>query len=171
MRNQVFVINGQAGVGKNTFVDFCAEILKLRDIHTNDISSVDKVKEAGSILGWNGEKDELGRQFLSNLKDMSTEFCDGPFKYMEEYIVEVDDDEVTFLHIREPEEIKKVVDKYPHVVTVVIKSTRMLDTFDNHADSNVSNYEYDYTVNNDVGLKEFNKSAEFFVKHIIMGDE
>ena len=35
-----------------------------------NISSVDKVKEAAKVLaGWNGEKDEKSRKFLSDLKD------------------------------------------------------------------------------------------------------
>lgn len=171
MKNQVFIINGRAGIGKNTFVDFCGDFLDKRSIWTYDISSVDKVKEAGILLGWDGEKNEVGRQFLSDLKDVSTKLYDGPFKYMETFINNLEDEEVIFLHIREPKEISKVVEKYPHVKTIIIKSDRELETFKNHADNNVDNYPYDFTVYNHSDLDNFKNNAENFVRHIIMGEE
>ena len=61
---EIVVINGSVGVGKDTFVQFCAEYAPIMNI-----SSVDKVKEAAKVLaGWNGEKDEKSRKFLSDLK-------------------------------------------------------------------------------------------------------
>ena len=65
---EIVVINGSGGVGKDTFVQFCNEYTPIMNI-----SSVDKVKEAAKVLaGWNGEKDEKSRKFLSDLKELNT---------------------------------------------------------------------------------------------------
>ena len=54
MDKKIVVINGSGGVGKDTFVEFCSEFAKVKNI-----SSVDKVKEAAKVLvNWNGEADE-----------------------------------------------------------------------------------------------------------------
>ena len=60
MDKKVIIINGTGGSGKDTFVEFCSEFKNVMNI-----SSVDKVKEAASILvGWNGEKDEKSMKLL-----------------------------------------------------------------------------------------------------------
>lgn len=75
---EIVVINGSGGVGKDTFVQFCGEYAPIMNI-----SSVDKVKEAAKVLaGWNGEKDEKSRKFLSDLKELGIEYNDAPFKYI-----------------------------------------------------------------------------------------
>ena len=61
------IINGCGGVGKDTFVDYCRIFANI-----TNISSVDKIKEAAKILGWNGGKAEEDRKFLSDLKLLST---------------------------------------------------------------------------------------------------
>ena len=58
MDKNIVIINGTGGAGKDTFVSFCSEFVKVLNV-----SSVDKVKEAAKILvGWNGEKDEVSRK-------------------------------------------------------------------------------------------------------------
>lgn len=47
-----------------------------------NISSVDKIKEAAKVLGWDGGKTEEDRKFLSDLKLLST----GYNNYLYEYI-------------------------------------------------------------------------------------
>ena len=75
---EIVVINGSGGAGKDTFVQFCGEYTSIMNI-----SSVDKVKEAAKVLaGWNGEKDEKSRKFLSDLKELGIEYNDAPFKYI-----------------------------------------------------------------------------------------
>ena len=66
---KVFIINGAAGVGKDTFVEIAKyKIFIKTGLPTYNISSVDNVKTAAKILGWDGEKDARGRKFLSDLK-------------------------------------------------------------------------------------------------------
>ena len=79
MKKNVVIINGTGGVGKDTFIDFCGEIVKIMNV-----SAVDKVKEAAKILvGWNGEKDEISRKLLSELKRLSIDYNDAPTKYIQ----------------------------------------------------------------------------------------
>ena len=69
----VVIINGAGESGKGTFVKFCRDILLPYRIFVNNISSIDQVKEVAAGLGWDGKKDDEGRKFLSDLKDLSTE--------------------------------------------------------------------------------------------------
>ena len=115
------IVNGFPLSGKDTFVDFCVWKLASIGIDGFSVSSVGAVKDAALLLGWDGEKDERGRQFLSDLKDMSTTDYDGPMRYMERMIEQECISfrkKVVFLHIREPEEITKFVTKYPETETV-----------------------------------------------------
>ena len=78
MDKNIIIINGTGGAGKDTFVSFCSEVEKVLNV-----STVDKVKEAAKILvGWNGEKDEVSRKLLVDLKRLSIEYNDAPTKYI-----------------------------------------------------------------------------------------
>ena len=103
-KKQVYIINGAAGVGKDTFVEIAKHHFFIKTgLPTYNISSVDNVKAAAKILGWDGQKDEKGRKFLSDLKDLSSWNYEGPYKYMSDE-VESKDKGFFFLHIREPME-------------------------------------------------------------------
>lgn len=105
MQKQVIIINGTGGSGKDTFVQYCSEYAKVINI-----SSVDKVKEAATILvGWKGEKDEKSRKLLVDLKKLSIDYNDAPLKYIEkQYNAFLNSQaEYLFIHIREIDEIKK----------------------------------------------------------------
>lgn len=114
MNKKIYIINGNAGVGKDTFVEYVS-------IHLNDIykrfntvinfSSVDKVKEIAKKIGWDGKKTEKDRKLLSDLKVLTSDYCDMPFKSMVEKVNYFLSNEcnaiVLFLHIREPVEIDR----------------------------------------------------------------
>lgn len=159
-----YIINGYPRSGKDAFVDFVRQELKQYNINCHCISSVDKVKEAAYTLGWDGIKDKKGRTFLSTLKDISTDYYDGPMKYMGACISEGD---VHFFMIREPKEIKKFVDEYPNTRTLfVVRDVEK--NFDNHADCNVERYVYDHIIENNGSLDDFRNLAKEFVKNFIL---
>lgn len=118
MNKQIFIINGSGGVGKDTFVDLVS--IELNDImkrfHTViNFSSVDKLKQIAKEIGWNGEKTEKDRKFLSDLKELTSQYCDMSFQSMTEKVNEFMSDENSiflFLHIREPEEIARAVKEF-----------------------------------------------------------
>ena len=49
---KIIIINGGAGVGKDTFVRLCQNI----DPTIQNLSSVDYIREVAHELGWSGEK-------------------------------------------------------------------------------------------------------------------
>ena len=149
---EIVVINGSGGVGKDTFVQFCGEYVPIMNI-----SSVDKVKEAAKVLaGWNGEKDEKSRKFLSDLKELGIEYNDAPFKYISNMAEEFkkSDRQIMFVHVRESEEIEKCK-KCLNAKTLLIT---------NISDRDVDKYEYDYHISNDGTLEELKQKAKEFLE-------
>jgi len=161
VNKQIVIINGIGGSGKDSFCNFCSEY-----ISTMNISSVDKIKEAAKILGWNGEKDEKSRKFLSDLKLLSTQYNNYPYQYIENNIEYFKRDDtpynLLFIHVREPEEIDKIKYKY-NCKTLLIKNKNILPIKSNMADANVENYTYDYVIDNSGTLKELEQKAYEFV--------
>lgn len=163
MNKKIIVINGTGGVGKDTFVSFCAEDLKVLNV-----SAVDKVKEAAQILvGWNGEKDEKTRKFLADLKKLSIDYNDAPTKYIvskaEEF--QSSDYDIMFVHIREIDEIEKLR-KLLELKTLLITSNRIQLITSNSSDKNVYEYDYDYYVSNDGTLDDLKIKVKQFIKEL-----
>lgn len=158
------VVNGAAGVGKDTFVEFAIdELAHCYGLKGKCISSVGAVKAAAKMLGWDGKKDITGRQFLSDLKDMSTLFYDGPMNYMKH---EMEDCDVAFLMIREPIEIDRFVFHYPGTMTILI-SRSGIERFDNHADAEVDEYGYTLRIDNDGSLDDLARKAKAFTHYVL----
>jgi len=156
---KIFLINGSGGKGKDSFVEFCSE-------YTNvfNISSVDKIKEAATILGWNGGKTEKDRLFLSNMKLLSTRYNNNPYNYILDMVAKFQNSEasIMFIHIREIKEIDKVKSTIP-CQTILVKNNNVEDIKSNMADSNVNNYDYDYVIDNNGTLEDLDNIAKEFV--------
>lgn len=161
MKKKIVIINGCGGVGKDTFVEFCRDFTDVRNI-----SSVDKVKEAAKILvGWNGEKDDKSRKFLSDLKQMSVDYNDYPAIYIKEQAEDFEKNEeenIMFIHIREISEIEKVKNMVG-AKTLLITNNRVEKINTNKSDANVENFKYDYYIENNGTLEELKEKAEKFV--------
>lgn len=161
MKKRIVIINGSGGVGKDTFVEFCAEFVKVKNI-----SSVDKVKEAAQILvGWNGEKDEKSRKFLADLKQLSIEYNNYPEKYIQlqaEKFRNSEDEKIMFIHIREASEIQKIKELLG-AQTLLLTSNRVNAIKTNAADAHVAEYKYDFYLSNDGTLEELREKARQFV--------
>ena len=161
MEKKIIIINGTGGAGKDTFVSFCSEIEKVLNI-----STVDKVKEAAAILvGWNGEKDEVSRKLLVDLKQLSIAYNDAPTKYicsMSEKF-KGSDDNIMFIHIREAEEIEKAK-KLLNAKTLLITNPRVQLITSNDSDGKVNEYKYDYYIENDGTLEDLKEKAKNFVE-------
>lgn len=172
MDKHIFIINGNGGVGKDTFVEFVSTELNdvLKKFHTViNFSSVDKVKEIARKIGWDGKKSEKDRKFLSDLKILTSEYCDMPFKSMKNKVDEFMIDEeskLLFLHIREPEEITRAVEEFGVNTILVIRNTVKHIT-SNMADENVFNYNYDFVIENNGTKEELNNKAKEFVQEVI----
>lgn len=151
---QVWVLNGSARSGKDTFADIVEKWCKTQMITTevHNISSIDLVRRAAVLLGWDTKKDEKGRKFLSDLKLISSKHYNGPFKYVTEYIN--NHDGIIFVHIREPKEIEKLIKAIPETQTILLTRPSN-DTPNNMADKNVDKFNYDVYIQNDSTMEDY----------------
>lgn len=167
---KIYILNGKAGSGKTTFFELIEE--KCHNYVFN-YSTVDLVKKVAYGCGWNGEKTPENRKFLSDLKDLLTEWNDVPYKdclkeikritsLADIYDVEHDDWAI-FIDCREPKEIQKFVDRLG-AKTIFID--RKIEDYNasNHADANVENFEYDIVINNNGTLEDLAAVAMNFIK-------
>lgn len=163
MEKKIIIINGTGGSGKDTFVSFCSEFVKVLNV-----STVDKVKEAAKILvGWNGEKDDVSRKMLSDLKKISVEYNEAPTKYIKSMAdkFQLSDEQLMFVHIREVEEIEKAK-KLLNAKTLLITNPRIKIITSNDSDGKINEYNYDYYVLNDGTLEDLKLKAEQFIKRL-----
>ena len=161
---RVIIINGSAESGKDTFVEI---FTKLSNNKVRNLSTIDKVKEFMTELGWDGSKDEKSRQAMSDLKRIITDFNDGIFNdmiYRIKTLSKWHGYDTIFVHCREPEEIQKFVDHYgSDICKILLVTGRKSKKYNNDADKNVDNYNYDYIIKNDGSLDELNNKVKFFI--------
>lgn len=158
--SKIIVINGMGEVGKSTFISLCHEI----DTRVIETSTVDFVKEIALQAGWDGVKDEIGRRFLSELKDAMEHYHDIPNQKIEEFI-QSHPDNIIFVNVREPHNIQYYKDVYNAITAIVINpNTKQIQG--NHADENVYDYEYDVYIENSGDLNLLKETANFFLDNL-----
>jgi hypothetical protein len=161
---KVVIVNGRPESGKTTFEWKCRELLgasstfwfnenkrTLIDVY----STIDFVKEIAKQCGWDGIKSPENRKFLSDLKDLLTQWNDIPYKKVIETAKHLREDRfccpndwILFVDCREPEEIQKLKERLNATTVLVRRLDDEVNETSNHADANVFNYEYDYTIKN-----------------------
>lgn len=167
---EIIVVNGYPESGKDTFVNFCRDIVG--EVYCKNISTVDFVKYIAAKCGWDGTKTVKNRKFLSDIKDLLTEWNDVPFQrvkkeidffreYLESYGAE--DRGIVFIHCREPREIERF-EKELGAKSVFIDRKKSKKKQSNHADSEVENHSYTYIIDNNKDLKYLKEGAETFIK-------
>ena len=163
---QIYIVNGSGGVGKDTFIDYIARFLV-----TRKISSVEIIKKFlfdHYKLSSNNKTEEY-RKIVSDIKDVLTKY-DLSFKWLCRMIDEVLDSYVDFdaifVIIREPSEIRKVVERYD-AKTILIINDRIDEIHSNHADANVSKYSYDYIIDNSYSMDLLEKQCHEFMRLIL----
>jgi dephospho-CoA kinase len=168
----VIVVNGYPRSGKDTFVNFCKEKLGAFGV---SVSTVDFVKYLAAQSGWDGTKTPKNRKFLSDLKDLLTEWNDVPWKKVEEVFESIkvecfqyglrDSDFFLFVHSREPKEIERFQKEYG-ALTILIDREEVEGKQSNHSDAEVMNFNYDYIINNDGTLEELKMKAMTFIESV-----
>lgn len=166
---QIIVVNGFPGCGKTSFENFCIKKLApYGDIY----STVDFVKQIAEKCGWKGEKDLKARKFLSDLKDLLTEWNDIPFKKTESRAVKFSNelaayglynDAYLFVDCREPKEIQRFCDELGAVSLLIRRPGNEPLKASNHADANVLDYHYDFVIENDGDLDDLEVKADEFL--------
>lgn len=198
---KIIIINGSGGVGKDAFAkrvieetlklskriipveneDYCVNpeiFYRIDNITTNNISTIDYVKNIARMFGWNGEKSEKDRKMLSDLKDLMTVYNDYPFKRITAQITDwlrydktrpndMYDHSFLFVHCREPKEIDRIKNQFPNdTFTLLVQNPKVAKITGNHADKEVENYNYDFIVVNDSDLRALRKVVIDFYKKI-----
>ena len=170
---KVIIVNGRGGVGKDSFVNFFTETAGKQ--YVLNISTVDYIKDVARELGWRGDKDNLSRKFLSDLKDMATYWADKPFQdvlkrteifYNELQAYGVEDNGFVFIHCREPKEIQRIKESFPYLVFTLLIRRAGDKNYGNHADDEVENYNYDFYIDNNSSLTDLSAAAQKFYNHI-----
>lgn len=167
-----FIINGRPRSGKDTFVNFCLEEL---GAFGKLISTVDFVKKIATECGWDGTKDLKNRKFLSDLKDLLTNWGDVPYKKTLQEIDmfkfdldywDVSDKGVVFIMCREPKEIERFERELNAKSVLILRASVEFEQQSNHADSEVLNHKYDYIIENNGTVDELKEKAKGFLKNL-----
>lgn len=174
MKTKIILVNGYPRSGKDSFIDAAIQYLhSLQDkkYFGLKLSSVDKVKSAALMLGWDGKKTPKARKFLADLKNLSTEAFDHPFHYVTSTISKARPD-IAFILVREVGEIERLRKYYKeseHTVIVVRIVGKYEDrSLTNVADSAVDDYkDYEIFFNNFGTLEEWQRDAQGFIKYLL----
>lgn len=169
MWTQVIVINGAPQSGKSTFVEMCKSFYP----YVYEFSTVDLVKQIATQLGWNGEKTLKDRKFLSDLKDLLTEWNDIPFKDAKKFVTVTKmknklkrHDGIIFIHCREPQEIERLKKEFNAITLLIRRDAAESQEVSCHSDKNVLNHEYGYIIENNGSLEELENKAYNFLEII-----
>lgn len=166
MRKLIVIINGRGGVGKDTLCDIVAARYP-----TKTISAITPIKEIAALGGWDGQKDEKSRKLLADLKQLFVAYNDLCNEYLlaEHRKFLASDKEILFVHIREPEEIGKLVASLNgECKTLLVRSGTVNPPLGNAADDRVEEYAYDYYYVNEKPLEWVPEDFLRFFEEILM---
>ena len=186
-RTKVVIINGKPQSGKDTFCKYAQGYCDDDEsANTLIISSVDPLKDMLTQLGWDGTKTDKIRDMLMDMKQLWAQNQDGPTMFLFNNILEfhkacTGEDNIVFVHIREPEEIKKLVDALTgfesmgiDVISLLVIRESGEDTPNQPAETRrsddealINSYEYDVTINNDGDLIKLQELAAEFVDKLL----
>lgn len=186
-RTKVVIINGKPQSGKDTFCKYAQGYCDDDEsANTLIISSVDPLKEMLTQLGWDGTKTDKIRDMLMDMKQLWVQNQDGPTMFLFNNILEfhkacTGEDNIVFVHIREPEEIKKLVNALTgfesmgiDVISLLVIRNGGEDTPNQPAETRrsddealINSYEYDVTINNDEDLIKLQELAAEFVDKLL----
>ena len=180
-KKKIFIVNGAATSGKSTFElmcnDYCFRKCSDKLVIESIINPVKCLVSNITVTDlWDGSKDPKSRKFLSDLKDLVTEYNNYP---MRKTIEEVDimteyyDSPAAFIDMREAADIDKFKELYGDrydIQTLIVRrpgDTVAAETSNNHADRDVFEYDYDIHINNNGDLEALQTLAEWFVDSYI----
>lgn len=168
------IINGKGGCGKDSLITEAQN--GNPDYKIENVSAIDPIKRImREFTPWDGKtKTAKDRAFMHDLKMLCVRYCDLPAQYLINcyYKAKERGTDLIFMHIREPEEIQKMVKcmRMPAnpVFTILIKrSATDNQVFGNHADDDVEDYDYDKMFVNDESLEAAGKEFAAIIRGII----
>ena len=161
---KLVILNGPGGCGKDTFINYCEQFLDVDHFDT-----VGAIKEAAEILGWDGSKDDKSRQFLHDLKMLTVKYNDLPFMGLKNYVDfleknanHVDYPDLLFVHVREKEEIDRIVEELGAVKVLITAEREDYTEPDLDFERETKDINYDFHITNDGTLVDLENKAERF---------
>ena len=172
----IVLINGCGGSGKDTFEDmvkgFLYGVVPLKIHH---ISTIDPLRNiAKEIVKINDPKSVLDkdsyRDCLADLKATWDKNYDGSFIYLTKKLnqiqLERDLKHVVFVHVREKENIERIVREVDidswSITTLCVYGRTDPNAFSNSSDRDVMSYHYDVYVNNSGSMDDLKNAAEAY---------
>ena len=183
-RTKVIIVNGLPRCGKDTLVELATDYCNMNEYaNVLNLSSVDPIKSSLAGFGWNGEKTDDIRDIIMKIKDIWISAQNGPTMYMMNNILQfhishVGEDNFVFCHIREPEEIEKLVNAISGMDTMGISIMTLFiirgdtqNTEENTRFSDdpmiISKYPYDRVILNDGDLAEYDAKVCEFIEELL----
>lgn len=161
---KIMITNGSGGCGKDTLAEIMSKYVDIIKY-----SSIDFFKELGTLGRMCSQKNEPERILLYNLKKAFIEYNDLPTILCGEEIdnfLQSDEDGILIIDVREPEEIQKLKDLYPQIITVLVTNKNVPVITYNSSDANVFDYVYDYIVDNSYTLEILEESAKTLLQEL-----
>lgn len=175
---KILCINGQGGVGKDSFVFFCGT----PSSGVYNYSMIDAIKFIATEMGWDGSKDLKDRKFLSDLKDLADGYNDFSFSrvldeirftffnHMDQLNKEREStkkgkEPICFIHARDPKDIERWRNNYG-ARAILLRRPGIEGEYGNHADDSVFDCDYDYYIFNNGTLEDLRNSAHEFIDKI-----
>lgn len=159
------IINGYPCSGKSTFADMMVEYFDKHGYYATQFSTVDTVKHLALQMGWDGKKNDVGRKFLSDLKQLMVNSPTG--NMVKKNVIRTAETfdmfnntkspAYVFLMCREPKEIQEYVETLG--ASAIFVRRDVPKDFSNDSDRNVENFSYHYYVDNNGTLEDLEKEV------------
>ena len=180
----VIIVNGKPESGKTAFEIACKQYLDNNEYACcSIISTIDPIKNIYRQLGWDGRKTDKARKDLSALKKMWIDNCNGPLRYVLDYVLKLDNndgDHVVFVDIREESEIVVLSEALDALQVLGIKCHKILVErpdidgleYGNKSDDMAGNNKslYDIGICNSGDLNDLDMSAKQFIEDLLRVD-
>ena len=161
---EVLIINGSGGVGKGVFVSILSTLLN-GDVRQDSI--VNPTKSIAKQIGWDGNKSERDRKFLSDLKLLLDDYNDMNYQYIKGLVHDFRDDtikgKILCIDMREPKQIKMAKKDFGAKTVLVVRDS-VPQIKSNVADANVFDFNYDYVIENNGTMSDLKKTTKKFLE-------
>lgn len=177
LSRMIFIINGSGGVGKDTFIQMIVD--NMTHGYINNYSAIEPVRNMYDSYMKDyfdvNDKNETVRKILADTSAMLNENYDIAVNYISKNLIiflsddtdnnRIDGDmisDIAFVHIREPKNIQKIVDKFG-AYTILMTNKNVRHITSNESDKNVDDYNYDKIIENNGTLEELDEKAKRFM--------
>lgn len=167
MKPKIFVLNGNATCGKNTFAKMVGKY-----VDAIQFSIVDPIRAIMSVLPEEvmvdmNNKDEKLRKLTSDFKLALEGYSDYPYRTVKNFLDKTESKKCIFIDMREKHDIERLKKEYEAKV-VLITNNRAPEITSNVADAHIFENPYDIKIENNGTLEDLEKEAKKFVEENVL---